>query len=462
MRNKNLILFLFILFFTFIVLSYLSAGIIIENKIFANNGDIADIVSSYSNNFARAKEAIERYLIIEGYTLCKVSKIWREYDNIVVRIRCGKISEIKLIGDFKISERLIRIYLRIKKGDVFNKKEVELQLKKLYSLKVFDRITYNIEKRKDKYILIVKLIQKKKRFIDLSGGYNELYGVMPFISYTERNLFSRIFFNISADIGFWDDVNYQSYSSFVRYENMFIFLNYRYGKKFIGERYFRENRLFARPGFTAVKNENLLLNILFPIEKKNYYDYSAFADYKIVNSIKVGVGTFWLISNKREVVNERSLKEFSSKDYIYFSNDNNFYYKITADVKYPLLNSYFVKFFIRSFLGVVDKNSPIEMLFYLDEDYQRAYYNGSFISNLEFDLDMELNIDILYNELSAALFTDISVYEKDNTLQYLIGYGPGIKFTLLGFKIQMYYGIPGSGSIPDGLIRITANKQLFK
>ena len=101
------------------------------------------------------------------------------------------------------------------------------------------------------------------------------------------------------------------------------------------------------------------------------------------------------------------------------------------------------------------------MLFYLQEDYQRAYYSGMFISNIEIDVSTEINFSLIYNMLSVSAFIDTSVYKEGASYKVISGYGPGISLKLVGFEANIEYGISTANNMLQGIIHLAVKKQFF-
>ncbi len=455
--------FFFIVLYLLVSSKYIAAKNVLFNEhFFSNDEKLKKITKLYSYNIRLLKKKINEYLLVNGYTLNKVKQIIHDEKYIGIFLTSGRISEIKLIGNFKISKRIISIYLRIREGDIFNKNKIELQLKKLYLTKLFDKITYSVIKKNGKNILIINLQQKRKRFLDLNGNYNSQYGAMPSIAYTERSLFNSAFdFKMSADIGVFNVLNYQDYNFFVNYNRFSFLANYRYGKKFIGDKFFTEYKLFFLGGINLFKSDSTIINFYLPLNKVVFYNYKEFLDYKIVNSVKGGGEFLIKINNERNIVDEKNLKEIYFYGSLLYSSDNNYYYRVILKTVYPVLYKYFTKVYFKTFWGITEDNAPIEMLFYLQEDYQRAYYSGMFISNIEIDVSTEINFSLIYNMLSVSAFIDTSVYKEGASYKVISGYGPGISLKLVGFEANIEYGISTSNNMLQGIIHLAVKKQFF-
>ena len=163
--------------------------IIITSDYFSGDTELLQFIKENINNKKDLQNKINKYLYFKGYYFSSVRKIIHAgKEKTLIFVTEGRIENFRIAGNRKISDKIIKIYLYFKKYDVFNKKKLRLQIKKLYNTGLFDSIKYNIDKSTKS--INIEIIEKKRKYFKLSGNYTEQYGFMPYLGFINRHLFN--------------------------------------------------------------------------------------------------------------------------------------------------------------------------------------------------------------------------------------------------------------------------------
>ena len=223
-----------LLFFIMIPLFLSAEKVIIDSEFFSNNQVFQEYINNNLDNKKDLRNNINKYFTYKGYVFTDVDMISfsREPDETLIVINEGRIKKIKIEGNKKISNRVIKNYLYFKKGDVFNKKRLRLQIKKLLNIGLFESIKYDIS-IPQKSILIT-IVEKKRIDLTLSGNYTEKYGIMPYVGVINRRFWKEnIYMNINAECGFRDKLNYYKFNMKYIIFGLHLDLFHRKSKTFI-------------------------------------------------------------------------------------------------------------------------------------------------------------------------------------------------------------------------------------
>jgi outer membrane protein insertion porin family len=127
--------------------------------------------------------------------LAQVEEVDFNQDTGVLQIRLaeGKIEEIKIIGNEKTVDQVIRREIDIEPGQLFNFDEVRKSLQNIYNLGFFDDVSMKLEEgsEEDLIVLVIEVIEKNTGTFGGGGGYSSGEGLFAYASIKEANLFGR-------------------------------------------------------------------------------------------------------------------------------------------------------------------------------------------------------------------------------------------------------------------------------
>lgn len=136
--------------------------------------------------------AIEAAYYDKGFTEVRVVDINIDDTNkLVFTIFEPRIGEIRIEGNSKTREYVIRRELTIKPGDVFNVNAVRMSLRNLDELGIFQEVVANPEPGTEPGTLMVAIHVKERRtgLAALGVGHSNIQGLIGFVDVADTNLF---------------------------------------------------------------------------------------------------------------------------------------------------------------------------------------------------------------------------------------------------------------------------------
>jgi outer membrane protein insertion porin family len=112
--------------------------------------------------------------------------------NIFLEIEEGEIAyleEIRIEGNLKTRDYVIRRELTLKEGDIYNGKKLLRSMQKIYNLEFFEDIEREIlrGKKKGEIILVIKVKEQRTGLANVGVAYSTVDGFMGSLSYREIN-----------------------------------------------------------------------------------------------------------------------------------------------------------------------------------------------------------------------------------------------------------------------------------
>lgn len=138
---------------------------------------------------------LEDYYKGQGLVLAYIEDVAVSDDGVLnVKINEGFLKDIKIMGNEKTRDYVIRRELKIQPGEVFDLSKVQDDLRRIYNLGFFNNVQPRIEKDTDgsnKVNLIVEVEEKKTGAFNVGGGYSSKDGWLGYMEVKEQNLFGR-------------------------------------------------------------------------------------------------------------------------------------------------------------------------------------------------------------------------------------------------------------------------------
>lgn len=140
--------------------------------------------------------AVQKLYEDKGYVLARVQDIGLlptgetgETGVLRVRIVEGKVEAVKFEGLQKTKERIVRRFITIKPGDVFNVNSLNRDLQRLFDLSLFETIRARPEPGSTLDTVVIVIELKEARTAQISGGigYSSLNGLLGFVEFRDRN-----------------------------------------------------------------------------------------------------------------------------------------------------------------------------------------------------------------------------------------------------------------------------------
>jgi outer membrane protein assembly factor BamA len=456
---KKLILIFFILF------SYdlCAEKIFLSSEFFSSKNELMELIEENLKNKFKLESKINDYFMRNGYEFTKVEEIFtrKKKDEIHIILDEGRIREFIIAGNDRISYRLITTYLYFKKGDIFNKNKLRLQIKKMYQTGLYDLIEYRIMKSR-KYI-VVNVIERKKSFFNLNGSASSQYGIIPYVGYTKRNIFGTDYdMNINGDVGIYDRISFYQLNLNFRAKNNYFNYTHREGLTYINEDTYSSVKENAQIGYHLSYSKNYHFSIQTPLEYYYFTEHEQFNNLNVINKFRYGLALVFSYDNKRDVLDEREETHFDMcLSSMYFNTLKN-YSKFDTDFKWYKKLYYYSAMIYRNNLGVITGTLPFDKLYMVGGWNLRGYPEGTYLTKQIFNNSIEIEREILFRLLRLIVFADTSyLHHSRNNYKFLVSYGTGVMLKAFNLRISAYYGVPTSKPPLHGLFYLSLQRIFY-
>jgi outer membrane protein insertion porin family len=166
------------------------------------------------NQLSSAIDKVEQAYHDKGFILARVTDVKDDPDgSIGLTINEGVINKIEIAGNHKTKEYVVRRYLKMPPGSVYNEKLVTADLRKLYGQGYFSDIRRSITPSAtdpDKYTLKVDVDEKRSGSVGLGGGLDSMYGPFGSLSFSDANFQGKgqvLSFNGQMGLGVANQIN---------------------------------------------------------------------------------------------------------------------------------------------------------------------------------------------------------------------------------------------------------------
>lgn len=145
-----------------------------------------------SARLAEDKRAIEQLYSSQGYILALLLSPRMTADGVLtLEIAEGAIETIKVTGNTRTKDKVIRRYIRIKPGDVYNARQVGADVGRLSRTRWFETVQQSAEVGSEpgKVILVITIVEKKRTGqATVGGGFSSVQGIVGFVDLSKDNL----------------------------------------------------------------------------------------------------------------------------------------------------------------------------------------------------------------------------------------------------------------------------------
>jgi outer membrane protein insertion porin family len=149
-------------------------------------------------NISQLNEAIakiENIYADKGFVLARVKKISDDPDGMVnIDINEGNIDKIKIVGNTKTKEYIVRRNMLTSEGSIYNEEILKEDLKRIFGTQAFEdvrRVVSASENDPEKFDLTVEVDEKRTGSISLGGGVDTGSGIFGSLGYTNPNFMGR-------------------------------------------------------------------------------------------------------------------------------------------------------------------------------------------------------------------------------------------------------------------------------
>lgn len=144
---------------------------------------------------SQAIDKVEAAYHDKGFMLARVVDVKDDPDGSVsVKVDEGQIGEIKITGNKKTRDFIIRQSIKLKAGEVYNERQLTADLRKLFGQGYFQDIRRSLApdpNNPDKYTLKVEVDEKRTGSIGLGGGVDTSTGPFGSFSFGDSNFLGR-------------------------------------------------------------------------------------------------------------------------------------------------------------------------------------------------------------------------------------------------------------------------------
>ena len=136
-------------------------------------------------------QQIEDLYASKGYSLARVKNIQDEPDgNIEIKVDEGYINEIKIAGNLKTKDFVIKRNMMTKSGDIYNEISLADDIRRIFGTKAFSdvrRVVSPSETDPDKYCVKIEVDEKRSGSISMGGGLDTGAGLFGSAGFTDYN-----------------------------------------------------------------------------------------------------------------------------------------------------------------------------------------------------------------------------------------------------------------------------------
>lgn len=148
-----------------------------------------------TNDLNKAIQQVEDLYSQKGYILARVKDISDDPDGVInLRINEGLIDKVKVSGNNRTRDFVIRRNILASPGQVYNDESVSNDLQRLMASRAFSdvqRVVTPSESNPDKFDLTIEVKEKKTGSISLGGGVDTSSGLFGSVGYVDSNLMGR-------------------------------------------------------------------------------------------------------------------------------------------------------------------------------------------------------------------------------------------------------------------------------
>lgn len=138
---------------------------------------------------------IEEQYASKGYILAKVDQVTDDPDGIInVKINEGYINEIKVAGNLKTKDFVIKRNILTEPGSIYNENLIKKDLMRIYGTQAFSDVRRSIEISEadpQKYVVTVEVDEKRTGSVSLGGGVDTGSGLFGTFGFADKNFRGR-------------------------------------------------------------------------------------------------------------------------------------------------------------------------------------------------------------------------------------------------------------------------------
>jgi len=165
------------------------------------------------NRLSTAIDTVEKAYHEKGFVLARVTDVKDDPDgSISLNINEGVIDDIKISGNHKTKDFIIKKYIKVKSGGVYNEKQLTGDLRQLFANGYFQDIRRSLAPsatNPDKYTLKVEVDEKRTGSVNVGGGVDTIAGPFGSLGFGDNNFRGRgegLSFNAQVGTGMFGTI----------------------------------------------------------------------------------------------------------------------------------------------------------------------------------------------------------------------------------------------------------------
>lgn len=177
------------------------AGFNISGNSVLKNSDIQAITNQHIgtpqniNVLNDMIDQIEELYAEKGYTLARVKTVQEDPDGYInLKVDEGYIDDIKITGNTKTKDFVIKRNMMTKNGDIYNELALADDINRIFNTRAFANVKRTISQSEtdpDKYSLKIEVEEKRSGSISLGGGIDTATGLFGTTGFTDYNFRGR-------------------------------------------------------------------------------------------------------------------------------------------------------------------------------------------------------------------------------------------------------------------------------
>jgi NTE family protein len=170
------------------------------NTIFADSVLQSNLVFDGSqplniNRMERGLSEIKSLYRDAGYALIRFTTLAASKDNDLLHLIIdeGKIHEIRLEGNSITNDFVIRREFPLQAGDIYNARKVKNGIDNIYNTQLFDKVSVNVNLVENRYVLTIKVVEKKSFILRLGGKIGSERGAQFYAEWGSDNFLGNAY-----------------------------------------------------------------------------------------------------------------------------------------------------------------------------------------------------------------------------------------------------------------------------
>ncbi len=428
------------------------------------------------------QQRVRRMYHENGYVLAivYVSNVGRAHEGVVIEE--GEIERI-CIDSGRINPMLLKAYLRIRAGDVYNALVFRRYVKDLYATDLFSDIRYRFIQNPEtgKYTMHISTVRKGKIYAAGTMSVDDFIGIGPIVSINHRGR-AGSGARLKATLGWGVDMNPVLVEGWMKravvptpvrntftigklvYENSLWMLgcSYQYRRSILFSDVNGFESTVLKLGYTVVSDNWGHLQVLVPI--KYIQPRFAACNEKIrIHEWRAGGKIIFLMSDEKQKIDSFHVNQLQQEMSFFYNGSR--YAALLTRYCHSFKLSYYHYIILRGRIGHVTPGGPIDEHFLSIKDRNRGYADNKFFGSTIVDTSIQYETGFKLWKLGIFYFLDTSYVEQRSEggriPDFYTAYGCGIRLNYFKYTTILQYGIPTTSIWYQGRILFSLRRIFY-